>query len=43
MTKLSTIRQRADTQQDRIDLAAKELDGVGDRLHAAANALRESI
>ena len=40
---LAALRDRADTQQDRIDLAAKELDGVGDRLHAAANALRESI
>ena len=40
---LSTIRERADTQQDRIYLAAKELGGVSDRLHAAENALRESI
>jgi len=40
---LSTIRDRADTQQERIDLAAKELTEVSDRLQAAANALRESI
>lgn len=39
---LSTIR-RADTQQEGIDLAPKELGVVSDRLHAAANALRESI
>jgi DNA repair ATPase RecN len=40
---LSTMRDRADTQQERIDLAAKELTEVSDRLQAAANALRESI
>ncbi|MFL5929804.1 MAG: hypothetical protein ACJ75P_00980 [Gaiellaceae bacterium] len=40
---LSTVRERADTQQERIDLAAKELTEVSDRLQAAANALRESI
>ena len=34
---------RADTQQERIDLAARELVEVSDRLQAAANALRESI
>jgi methyl-accepting chemotaxis protein len=34
---------RADTQQERIDLAARELAEVSDRLQAAANALRESI
>jgi len=34
---------RADTQQERIDLAARELAEVSDRLHSAANALRESI
>jgi hypothetical protein len=40
---LGTVRERADTQQERIDLAAKELAEVSDRLQAAANALRESI
>jgi DNA repair ATPase RecN len=42
-TQLSTMRDRADTQQERIDLAARELTEVSDRLQAAANALRESI
>ena len=36
-------RHRADTQQERIDLAARELAEVSERLQAAANALRESI
>jgi DNA repair ATPase RecN len=40
---LGAIRERANTQQDRIDLAAKELAEVSERLQAAANALRESI
>ena len=40
---LGAVRERADTQQERIDLAAKELAEVSTRLHAAANALRESI
>jgi hypothetical protein len=40
---LSAVRERADTQQERIDLAAKELAEVSTRLQAAANALRESI
>jgi peptidoglycan hydrolase CwlO-like protein len=40
---LRALRERADTQQDRIDLAAKELAEVSERLQAAANALRESI
>jgi DNA repair ATPase RecN len=40
---LGAVRERADTQQDRIDLAAKELGEVSERLQAAANALRESI
>src|SRR3954467_8537621 len=34
---------RADTQQERIDLAARELAEVSHRLQLAANALRESI
>ena len=36
-------QERADTQQERIDLAAKELTEVSDRLQAAANALRQSV
>ena len=40
---LGAVRERADTQQERIDLAARELAEVSDRLQAAANALRESI
>ena len=35
--------QRADIQQDRIDIAARELGEVSDRLQAAANALRQSV
>jgi hypothetical protein len=42
-TQLIGIRERADTQQERIDLAARELGEVSARLQAAANALRESI
>jgi peptidoglycan hydrolase CwlO-like protein len=40
---LGAVRERADTQQERIDLAARELAEVSTRLQAAANALRESI
>ena len=36
-------QERANTQQERIDLAARELAEVSTRLQAAANALRESI
>jgi hypothetical protein len=36
-------RTRADVQQERIDMAASELTEVSDRLHAAANALREAV
>jgi peptidoglycan hydrolase CwlO-like protein len=36
-------RERGDTQQERIDLAARELADVSERLQAAATALRESI
>jgi uncharacterized coiled-coil DUF342 family protein len=39
----SDALDRADTQQERIDLAARELTEVSDRLQAAANALRASI
>jgi hypothetical protein len=42
-TQLIEIRERADTQQERIDLAARELAEVSTRLQAAANALRESV
>ncbi len=35
--------ERSNTQQERIDLAARELTQVSDRLQAAAIALRESI
>jgi hypothetical protein len=34
---------RSDVQQERIDLAARELAEVSERLQAAANALRASI
>jgi hypothetical protein len=40
---LTTMRERADIQQERIDLAARELAEVSTRLQAAANALRESV
>jgi peptidoglycan hydrolase CwlO-like protein len=40
---LGAVRERADTQQERIDPAARELAEVSTRLQAAANALRESI
>ncbi|HKG10762.1 MAG TPA: hypothetical protein VKB07_09330 [Gaiellaceae bacterium] len=36
-------KERSDVQQERIDLAARELAEVSDRLQAAANALRASI
>jgi len=40
---LTSVRERADTQQERIDLAARELIEVSSRLQAAADALRESL
>jgi hypothetical protein len=40
---LMSIRERADTQQERIDLAAGELTEVSSRLQSAADALRESV
>jgi methyl-accepting chemotaxis protein len=40
---LTSIRERADTQQERIDLAARELTEVSSRLQAAADALREAL
>ena len=39
----SQQQERADTQQERIDIAAQELAEVSDRLQAAANALRQAI
>jgi molecular chaperone GrpE (heat shock protein) len=36
-------RERTDIQQERIDLAARELTDVSDRLQAAANALRDPV
>ena len=42
-SEIKEVRERADSQQERIDLAARELAEVSDRLQAAANALRESI
>jgi hypothetical protein len=42
-TQLTSIRERADTQQERIDLAARELTEVSTRLQSAADALRESL
>ncbi len=38
-----TQQERADVQQGRIDVAAKELGEVSDRLQAAARALRDSV
>ncbi len=47
---VNEVRDRAEAQQDRedtrherIDVAARELADVSDRLHAAASALREAI
>jgi chromosome segregation ATPase len=42
-SQLDAVRERAETQQERIDLAARELAEVSARLQAAANALRESL
>ena len=36
-------QERSDTQQERIELAARELTDVSDRLQAAANALRQAV
>lgn len=36
-------QSRSDTQQERIELAARELTDVSDRLQAAANALRQAV
>jgi hypothetical protein len=40
---LGVVRERADTQQERIDLSARELAEVRARPQAAATALRASI
>jgi uncharacterized coiled-coil DUF342 family protein len=40
---LTSVRERADTQQERIDLAARELTEVSARLQSAADALRSSL
>jgi len=39
----NTQQERSNVQHERIEVAARELDGVSDRLEAAAKALRESI
>ena len=36
-------RERSSVQQERIDLAARELADVSERLHAAARALRDPV
>ena len=43
LKRAATADTRADTQQERIDHAARELIEVSDRLQAAANALREAV
>jgi uncharacterized coiled-coil DUF342 family protein len=47
---IKELRERANNQQerslvqhDRIDIAARELAEISERLQAAANALRESV
>jgi hypothetical protein len=42
-TSAMTQQERSDIQQERIDLAARELAEVSERLQAAANALRQSL
>jgi hypothetical protein len=37
------LEERSDTQEDRINIAARELAEVSERLQAAANALRQSM
>ena len=43
LNEAASQRTRADIQQERIDMAARELTEVSDRLQAAANALRQSV
>ena len=40
---LTAIRDRANSQQERIDMAARELNEVSARLQAAASALRQAV
>jgi DNA repair ATPase RecN len=40
---LTSVQERADAQQECIDLAASELTEVSSRLQTAADALRESL
>jgi hypothetical protein len=40
---LNSIRERADTQQERIDLAAREQNQFTSPMQAAADALREAL
>ena len=40
---LKAQQQRAETQQERIEIAAQELVEVSERLQVAANALRQSV
>jgi hypothetical protein len=43
LERAASQQTRADVQQERIDLAARELAEVSDRLQAAANALRQEV
>jgi hypothetical protein len=43
LERAASQQTRMDVQQERIDLAARELAEVSERLQAAANALRESV
>jgi hypothetical protein len=40
---METQQERTETQQERIDLAAREPAEVSERLQAAANALRAAV
>jgi hypothetical protein len=41
LSRTEDLLELADTQQERIDIAARELAEVSERLQAAANALRQ--
>ena len=43
LERTSSQQARADIQQERIDLAARELAEVSHRLQAAADALRQAV
>ena len=43
LDRAASQQQRADVQQERIDIAARELAEVSHRLQAAADALRDSV